>query len=224
MQLFESGWPQPPCLAPTVICGKRISLRKLTYFVAVSIDGFIGDPSGDANSFMPFVDEEFLGYLRAEYPETVSAPARKMLGFGDDVPNRRFDTVIQGKGSYQLGLDQGEPSPYSHLREYVASRSLQTSPAANVEIVADDLLGKVRELKAEDGELGIWLCGGAEIAGQLIDEVDELVLKTYPVLLGSGMPMFAGVESAIGEFELSSSRVFGNGVVVRTYTRKRGKS
>ncbi|MFD0418033.1 dihydrofolate reductase family protein [Streptomyces sp. NPDC127108] len=199
-------------------------MRKLTYFVAVSIDGFIGDPSGDANSFMPFVDEEFLGFLKSEYPETVSATGRRILGFGDDVPNQKFDTVIQGMGSYQLGLDEGEPSPYGHLREYVASRSIGTSPSANVEIITDDLLGKVRALKAEDGELGIWLCGGAQIAGQLIDEVDELVLKTYPVLLGSGMPMFAGVESAVGEFELASSRVFGNGVVVRTYSRKRGKN
>ncbi|GHC47384.1 dihydrofolate reductase family protein [Streptomyces flavofungini] len=198
-------------------------MRKLTYFVAVSIDGFIGDPTGDANSFMPFVDEEFLGFLKTEYPETVSATGRKILGFGDGVPNEKFDTVIQGRGSYQLGLDEGEPSPYGHLREYVASHSIGESPSPNVEIITDDLLGKVRALKAEDGELGIWLCGGAQVAGQLIDEVDELVLKTYPVLLGSGMPMFGGVESAVSEFELASSRIFGNGVVVRTYSRKRGK-
>ncbi|GGR67962.1 deaminase [Streptomyces aureoverticillatus] len=197
-------------------------MRKLTYFVAVSIDGFIGDPSGDANSFMSFVNEEFLEFLKTEYPETVSAAGRRALGF-DDVPNEKFDTVIQGMGSYQLGLDENMPSPYGHMREYVASRSLGTSPDPNVEIIADDLLGKVRELKAEESDLGIWLCGGARIAGQLIDEVDELVLKTYPVLLGSGMPMFEGVESAVSEFELTSSRVFGNGVVVRTYARKREK-
>ncbi|MER5300816.1 dihydrofolate reductase family protein [Streptomyces lasiicapitis] len=198
-------------------------MRKLTYFAAVSIDGFIGDPSGDANSFMRFVDEEFLEFLKTEYPETVSAAGRRFLGFGDDVPNQKFDTVIQGMGSYQLGLDEGVPSPYGHMREYVASRSLGESPDPNVEIIEDDLLGKVRALKAEEGELGIWLCGGAQIAGQLADEVDELVLKTYPVLLGSGMPMFAGVESAVSDFELTSSRVFGNGVVVRKYARLREK-
>ncbi|WP_030560683.1 dihydrofolate reductase family protein [Streptomyces aureocirculatus] len=196
-------------------------MRKLTYFVAVSIDGFIGDPSGDANSFMKFLDEEFLEFLKTEYPETVSAAGRRFLGFGDDVANQKFDTVVQGMGSYQLGLDENMPSPYGHLREYVASRSLGTSPDPNVEIIADDLVGKVRALKAEDSELGVWLCGGARIAGQLFDEVDELVLKTYPVLLGSGMPMFEGVESAVSEFELTSSRVFGSGVVVRTYSRNR---
>jgi hypothetical protein len=43
-------------------------LRKLTYFIACSIDGFIGDPGGDASAMFPFVDEEFLAFLKAEHP------------------------------------------------------------------------------------------------------------------------------------------------------------
>ncbi|GHE85002.1 deaminase [Streptomyces longispororuber] len=194
-------------------------MRKLTYFVAVSIDGFIGDPSGDATSYMRFVDDEFLAFLKAEYPETLPAAGRRALGF-DDLPNQKFDTVIQGMNSYRLGLDEGITSPYAHLREYVATRSLGTAPDPNVQLIADDLVGKVRELKAEDSPLDIWLCGGAQVAGQLRDEVDELVVKTYPVLLGSGMPMFAGVEPAVSDFALTSSRVFGNGLVVRHYVRQ----
>ncbi|MEU2562210.1 dihydrofolate reductase family protein [Streptomyces longispororuber] len=194
-------------------------MRKLTYFVAVSIDGFIGDPSGDATSYMRFVDDEFLEFLKTEYPETVSAAGRRALGF-DDLPNRKFDTVIQGMNSYRLGLDEGIASPYAHLREYVATRSLGTAPDPNVQLIADDLVGKVRELKAEDSPLDIWLCGGAQVAGQLRDEVDELVIKTYPVLLGSGMPMFVGVEPDVSDFALTSSRVFGNGLVVRHYVRR----
>ncbi|WP_172383777.1 dihydrofolate reductase family protein [Streptomyces sp. MNP-20] len=194
-------------------------MRKLTYFVAVSIDGFIGDPSGDAHSYMAYVDEEFLEFLKTEYPETISVAGRRVLGF-DGAPNQKFDTVIQGMNTYQVGLDEGIASPYAHLREYVASRSLGTAPDPKVQVIADDLIGKVRELKAEDSGLGIWLCGGARLAGLLRDEIDELVLKTYPVLLGSGMPMFAGVESAVSGFALTSSRVFGNGVVVRNYARQ----
>ncbi|MFD9906580.1 dihydrofolate reductase family protein [Streptomyces sp. NPDC059063] len=194
-------------------------MRKLTYFVAVSIDGFIGDPTGDANSYMRFVDEEFLHFLKTEYPETISAAGRRVLGF-DGVPNQRFDTVIQGRGSYQLALDEGITSPYAHLREYVASSSLRESLDPNVKIVDGDLVAEIRALKAEDSDLDIWLCGGAQLAGQLYDEIDELVLKTYPVLLGAGMPMFSGVESVVSDFELTGSRVFGNGVVVRNYARK----
>ncbi|MEV5599385.1 dihydrofolate reductase family protein [Streptomyces sp. NPDC052496] len=194
-------------------------MRKLTYFVACSIDGFIGDPNGDASSMMQYVTEEFLDFLKTTYPETVSAEGRTALNF-HDVPNRQFDTVIQGRGSYQVGLDAGVTSPYGHLREYVASRSLGTSPDPNVHLITDDLVGAVRALKAEEGGLGIWLCGGSQLAGELLDEVDELVIKTYPQIYGSGMPMF-GADFAVTDFTLDSVRTFDNGVLVRTYSRKR---
>ncbi|CAL9453985.1 hypothetical protein SUDANB105_02490 [Streptomyces sp. enrichment culture] len=194
-------------------------LRKLTYFIACSIDGFIGDPAGDASSMFRFVDEEFLAFLKAEYPETLPTHGRRPLGM-DHLPNKRFDTLIQGRASYELALKQGITSPYAHLREYVASRTLAESPDPNVEIVSDDLVGKVRELKAEDGPLGIYLCGGSRIAGELIDEIDEIVVKTYPLVLGSGMPMF-GSGFDVTDFALDSVRAFGNGTLMRTYTRKR---
>lgn len=194
-------------------------MRKLTYFIACSIDGFIGDESGDATFMMPFVDEEFLAFLAAEYPETLATAGRRALGL-DGLANKRWDTVVQGRGSYNEGLKQGITSPYAHLREYVASRTLTESPDPHVEIIADDLVGKVRELKAEEGELGIYLCGGSRIAGELSDLIDELVIKTYPVTIGSGMPMF-GSGFSITEFGLDDIRTFKNGVFVRTYSRKR---
>ncbi|MFJ4272687.1 dihydrofolate reductase family protein [Streptomyces coelicoflavus] len=194
-------------------------MRKLTYFIACSIDGFIGGPDGDASFMYPFVDEEFLEFLKEEYPETIPTQGRRALGI-DDLPNKRFDTVVQGRASYDLALKEGNSSPYAHLREFVASRTLAESPDPNVEIVSADLAGRVRELKAEDSALDIYLCGGSVVAGELVDEIDELVIKTYPVILGTGMPMFAsGFE--VSEFVTDSVRSFGNGAVVRTYHRKR---
>ncbi|MFE9704243.1 dihydrofolate reductase family protein [Streptomyces sp. NPDC005930] len=194
-------------------------MRKLTYFIACSIDGFIGGPDGDASFMVRFADEEFLEFLKSEYPETLPTHGRRLLGI-DDLPNKRFDTIVQGRASYDLALKEGITSPYAHLREYVASRTLTESPDPNVEIVSTDLIGRVRELKAEDSALDIYLCGGSVVAGELVDEIDELVIKTYPVILGTGMPMFAsGFEMA--EFVTDSVRTFGNGAVVRTYHRKR---
>lgn len=194
-------------------------VRKLTYFIACSIDGFIGDPGGDASSMYPFVNEEFIEFLASRYPETVATEGRRQLGF-HDAENQKFDTVIQGRASYQLALDMNITSPYAQLRELVASRTLKESPDPNVELISDDVVGRVRELKAEDRELGIWLCGGSQLAGELLDEIDELVIKTYPLVYGSGMPMF-GSDFAATEFALESVRVFDNGVLVRTYSRKR---
>lgn len=194
-------------------------MRKLTYFIACSIDGFIGDESGDASFMYPFVDEEFFEFLKSEYPETIGSGGRRVRGI-DDLENQKYDTVIQGRSSYDVALKEGITSPYAHLREYVASRTLAESPDPHVEIVADDVVGKVRELKAEDGEFGIYLCGGSKLAGELLDEIDELVVKTYPVVLGTGMPMF-GSGFAVTEFGLDEVRLFKNGVFVRTYSRKR---
>ncbi|MFE5297367.1 dihydrofolate reductase family protein [Streptomyces sp. NPDC056632] len=194
-------------------------MRKLTYYVACTLDGFIGDPHGDASSMFQFMDEEYAAFMNTEYPDTVPTALREAFGLAG-VPNKRFDTVVQGYGSYRLALDAGITSPYAHLREIVATRSLTESPDPNVELIAGDLAARVRELKAEDGSLGIWLCGGAQVAGQLVDEIDELVIKSYPQVYGSGMPMF-GADFGIRDFTLEGVRSFGNGVVVRTYTKKR---
>ncbi|MGW1588238.1 dihydrofolate reductase family protein [Streptomyces sp. NPDC002386] len=194
-------------------------MRKLTYFVACSLDGFIGDEQGDAAAMFRFLDEEYLDFLRTEFPETLASQARAHLGL-DHLENRRFDTVVQGRGSYQLALKEGITSPYAHLRELVASRTLGTSPDPNVEIVANDVVGRVRELKAEQGGLDIYLCGGSRLAGSLLDEIDELVVKSYPIVYGTGMRMF-GTGAGITQFALESVRTFGNGVIVRTYRRER---
>ncbi|MEV6248449.1 dihydrofolate reductase family protein [Streptomyces sp. NPDC051742] len=193
-------------------------MRKLTYYIACTIDGFIGDPDGDASSMFKYTEGSYAATMAAEYPETFPTHAREILGVEGE--NRHFDTVVQGVASYRLALDIGITSPYNHLREFVATRSLTESPHPNVELIADDLVGRIRELKAEDSPLDVWLCGGSTIAGELIDEIDELIIKTYPQVYGSGMPMFgAGFEPR--DFELGAVRTFDNGVLVRTYTRKR---
>lgn len=58
------------------------------------------------------------------------------------------------------------------------------------------------------------------MAGELLGEIDELVIKTYPVVYGVGMPMF-GSGSGVTEFTLEEVRTFENGALVRTYRRKR---
>lgn len=192
-------------------------MRKLTYFIACSIDGFIAAPDGDAQMFFAYLDQEFLGFLTEEYPETAATQGRRALGI-DHLANKRFDTLVQGRVSYDLALKEGITSPYAHLRQYVASRTLGQSPDPDVEIISSGLVDRVRALKAEEGEFGIYLCGGSRLAGELADEIDEIVVKTYPVVLGSGLPMFAS-DFSVAPFTLDEVRVFASGVLVRTYRR-----
>jgi dihydrofolate reductase len=195
-------------------------MRTLTYFIATTLDGFIagpdgGDPSGPDGFFT--VTQDYLGHLIAAYPETLPAGARQALGVTAE--GTRFDTVIEGRRSYQLGLDVGVTNAYPHLRHLVFSRSLGQSPDPTVELVADDPVETVRRLKEEDG-LGIWLVGGAELAGALYAEIDELILKVNPVTVGAGIPLFSGQkEAAARRFTLTDSTVLDSGTAFLTYTR-----
>jgi len=166
-------------------------MRKLVYVVATTLDGFIagpdgGDPSGEA--FFP-VTADLVQFLVEHFPETLPAPARQALGV--DGPARVFDTVVEGRNSYEVGLAAGLTNAYPHLRHIVFSRTMAGSPDPGVELVASDPAAFVRELKTEPGA-DIWLVGGGRIAATLLPEIDRLVLKQNPAVIGTGLPLFDG--------------------------------
>ncbi|MCZ7436156.1 dihydrofolate reductase family protein [Micromonospora sp. WMMC241] len=189
-------------------------MRTLVYFVASTLDGFIAAPDGSFD-FLP-LEPDVAPYLVAEWPQTLPTFAHAQLGVPSP-PAGRFDTVLMGRGAYEPGLSIGATSPYAHLKQYVFSRSLAPADHPDVEVVAGDPVAFVRDLKARPGG-DIWLCGGGQLAGQLLDEVDELVVKLNPVVVGSGIPL---VERgfAPSRFTLTSARPFDAGVVVLRYTR-----
>jgi dihydrofolate reductase len=73
----------------------------------------------------------------------------------------------------------------------------------------------VRKLKAEPGR-DILLVGGGRLAGALLGEVDELVVKLYPVVAGAGVPLFAAPFTPTA-LTLTATRVLERGTVVLTY-------
>jgi dihydrofolate reductase len=188
-------------------------MRKLTYYVATSLDGFIAGPGGQFDFFG--FEGDLAATILADFPETLPAPARAALGVAG-VANQRFDTVVMGRGTYEPGLAAGLTSPYPQLRQYVFSRTLAgTDPA--VEVVAGDPVGFVRKLKQQGG-LGIWLCGGGKLAGVLRDEIDELIIKINPVVLGAGIPLF-DADFRPEQVRLAETRPFATGAIMATYVR-----
>lgn len=191
-------------------------MRSLVYFVATSLDGFIASPDGAFDAF-PMQGDHIEALVR-EYPETLPAPALAAIGITPQL--RTFDTVVMGWNTFAVGLPAGLRDPYPHLRQYVASRT-HTADEASGEVVvtADDPVALVRRLKAEPSERDIWLCGGGQLAAALFDEIDALVLKVNPVLLGAGIPLFASRPYAPSAFRLASSRRFESGVIMNQYAR-----
>ncbi|MEO3793781.1 dihydrofolate reductase family protein [Nonomuraea sp. B10E15] len=188
-------------------------MRKLTYYVATSIDGYIAGPNGEYD-FYPVADD-LATWINTRMPETVPTQLRAQAGI--DAPNQRFDTVIMGRGTYELGLPAGVTSPYAHMKQYVISSTIKSVDEPAVELVADDPLGLVRRLKQEDG-LDIWLCGGGNVAAQLLPEIDELIVKCYPVVAGAGIPAFHGGFRPT-TFTLTGAETFSSGILLTTYTR-----
>ena len=191
-------------------------MRDLTYYVAVSLDGRIAAPDGGFDAFP--VTGDHIDMILRDWKDTLSAPGLEAFGLTAD--GATFDAVVMGWLTYEAGLPYGAIDPYPHLEQVVFSRGHgQDEVPENVRIVSDDPVAEVQRLKKEDG-VGIWLCGGGRLAGALVGEIDRMVLKVNPVVLGDGVPLFVGGYDP-SAFELVESTPYASGVVVNEYVRRR---
>lgn len=88
-------------------------MRELVYYVAVSIDGYIAAPDGSYDAF-PIEGDHMEVYL-GEFADAL--PAHVLTALGVEAPLDRFDTVIQGRASYDVARAVGIERPYAHLHE-----------------------------------------------------------------------------------------------------------
>jgi dihydrofolate reductase len=189
-------------------------MRALTYYVGTSLDGFMAAPDGSVD-VLP-VGPAVLDFIVAEFPETLPSHVRGPLEV--TAQGTRFDTVVMGRGTYAPALDAGITNPYAHLRQYVVSSTLPPSQEPEVCVVPDDPVALVRRLKQEPGT-GVWLAGGGRLAGAVLDEIDEIVIKRYPVVLGAGIPALAAAHPRPLPFRPVGTVALDDGTVVSTYTR-----
>ena len=193
-------------------------MRKLVYCIASTIDGFIAGPDGadptGPGGFWP-VPADYVQHLVTELPEILPGPARAALGV--TAAGTHFDTALEGRRTYEIGVRAGIDDAFPHLRHIVFSRSLGESPDPAVEIVATDPVAKVRELKQEDGK-DIWLVGGAELASALYGELDRLIVKLGPLTIGSGIPLFSHQFEPVA-WRLTDHTAVDSGALFLTYER-----
>ena len=136
--------------------------RKLVYYVACTVDGFIARKDGSIDWAL-FQGEHFADLIE-KFPETFPTHLRRTLGVPENA--RRFATVLMGRKTYEVGLNAGITSPYEPLRQFVVSGSMPEIPDSAVHLHRGGSLELVRQLKAEQGK-DIWLCGGANRIGDL---------------------------------------------------------
>ncbi len=170
-------------------------MRKLKYYVACSIDGFIARKDGSFDCF-PFDNE-----VVADYLESLKS----------------FDIVLMGRKTYELGLKEGKTDPYPNMKSYVFSRTMGKSPDERVQLISDNIPNLVRNLKNETGK-DIYLCGGADLAAMLFSEnlIDEVILKLNPFLMGLGIPLFGRVVKQTA-LHLTDSKIYKSGTILLHY-------
>lgn len=78
-------------------------MRELVYYVAVSIDGYIAAPDGSYDAF-PVEGDHMAVYL-SDFADAL--PAHVLAALGMQPPGHRFDTVIQGRASYDVARAAG---------------------------------------------------------------------------------------------------------------------
>jgi dihydrofolate reductase len=195
---------------------ERNPMRNLTYYVAVSLDGFIAGPGGEFDAFL--AEGDHMGPIWERYRGT--APTRIASAVGFDVEGGPFDTVLMGWNTYGVGLpDQHLASPYEHLRQIVFTRTHEGPEGSDaVTFTGDDPVRTVRALKRQEGR-NIWLCGGGALAAALADEIDRLALKINPVMLGDGIPLFGPRPFAPQAWMRTGTQAFESGVVLAEYAR-----
>ena len=173
-------------------------MKKIIYYVATSIDGFIAGPNDDASGFAA------AGEGVAQYLEDL----------------KTFKTVIMGRRTYEFGykygLEPGQPA-YPHMQHYIFSKTLKFQNQSDQLTLCDLDLDVIKELK-ETSKSDIYLCGGGQFAGWLLENgmIDIVKIKLNPLILGGGIPLF-GPSKKQYQLKLIESEVFDDGLSIITY-------
>lgn len=177
-------------------------MRKISLFIATSIDGYIAK-SNDDLSFLKLVEKEGEDYGYAKFTNTI-------------------DTLIIGRKTYDYVLKEIGSSHYDNGQRdvYVITRNPKPN-VGRINFYTGDLVDLVKKLKSENGK-DIYCDGGAEVINELLkyDLIDEYIISVIPVLLGSGTRLFKdGRPEQL--LELLTTKVFDTGLVQLHYKRKK---
>lgn len=174
-------------------------MRKIVYYVASSLDGYICGLNEDISGFVG----EGSGVNR----------------YLDDL--KEYDTVMMGRNTYEFGyrygLERGQPA-YPHMTHFIFSNSLTFQDVHEKVKVVPLKIEEVVNLKQQNGT-DIYLCGGGQFAGWLFDHdlIDVLKVKLNPLILGKGVRIF-GNSTKENRMHLVDTQKYDLGLQIITYS------
>ena len=199
--------------------------KELILNMSVSIDGFVAGPNGAMDWIFRNSSEE----SRRWAVERMAQVSLHAMG------HRSY----QAMADFWPTADSPFARPMNEIPKAVFSRSgaisapsMEKTTAALKEgsvdqtvleswqhpiVAGADLIADIQGLKVGDGK-PINALGGASFASSLIAAhlVDVFRLVVHPIVLGRGLPIFAGLENPV-HLKLEDLKQFDTGVVVKTY-------
>lgn len=139
--------------------------RRVRYAVAMSLDGYIAGPNGEADWIVmdPGIDFKEIYNL--------------------------FDTMLLGRRTFEAMKAAGGGSSMPGMQVYVCSRTLRQEDYPGVTLT-NEPEEVITELRSKPGK-DIWLFGGGSLFRSLLEArlVDAVEVAVVPVLLGEGIPL-----------------------------------
>jgi dihydrofolate reductase len=190
-------------------------MRKLIVLSFISLDGVMQAPGGPEEDTSE--DFKFGGWTVKYFDEMGGKIMGEQMG-------HPFDLLL-GRRTYDIFAafwpkeDDETARAINRATKYVVTHRPVSLDWKKTVLINGDVAEKIRKLKAEDGpELQVH--GSANMIQTLLrhDLVDELWLKTFPVVLGKGKRLFAD-GTMPGGWQLLDSQVTPSGVIVASYSR-----
>ena len=168
-------------------------MRKIRYVVAMSLDGYIAGPNGEADWIVSDPDVNF-AELWAQ-----------------------FDTSLMGRLTYEAATARLSKASMNRLQTLVVSRTLQQKDHPEITIISELNQDRLKALRAQNGK-DIWLFGGGELFRHLLEmrAVDTVEVTVVPVLLGAGIPLLPA-PARRARLNLTSHRIYRSGLVSLIY-------
>ncbi len=176
-------------------------MRKVSLFIAMSLDGYIADKKGGVDWF----NGQDSGTETEDGYST----------FIQDV-----DTVLMGWNTYHQIVTQLSPDQwvYPDQTSYVFTHR-QLPPTDNIHFSSQAPWKILQQLKKQAGKK-IWICGGRNLIRQLMEKdlIDEYNISVIPTILGSGIPLFHQHPEEL-KLKLVHVKTY-NGIVELLYERR----
>jgi dihydrofolate reductase len=187
-------------------------MRKLTFGMNVSLDGYIAAPGDDLGWSVPS-DELFQWWSDRVEATGLALYGRKLW----QTMSSHWPTADQQPGATPAQIEFARR--WRDMPKVVFSRTTRAVDW-NARLVTGDAVTEITRLKTEDGaRMDV---GGATLAAAAMRAglIDEYVMVTHPVLVGGGTPFFTALDKWVN-LNLVETRTCPDGVLLTRYETRR---